>query len=215
VKYTDISLKGEKIWMNMDSSLVYATYGIDSVGKEFGFPVFTDGGTDYESKTMKYNFKTKKGYITNVITTQGEGYIVASRAKKNDDNSFFMREGKYTTCDDHEHPHFYLALTKAKVRPKKNVVTGPAYLVIEDLPLPIGLPFGFFPFSEKYSSGVIMPSYGDELARGFNLRDGGYYFAINDNIDLAVTGEIYTKGSGESMPAHHTEKGISIRGDLM
>ena len=85
--------------------------------------------------------------------------------------------------------------TKAKVRPKKNVVTGPAYLVIEDLPLPIGLPFGFFPFSEKYSSGVIMPSYGDELARGFNLRDGGYYFAINDNIDLAVTGEIYTKGS--------------------
>ncbi len=195
VKYTDISLKGEKIWMNMDSSLVYATYGLDSVGKEFGFPVFTDGGTDYESKTMKYNFKTKKGYITNVITTQGEGYIVASRAKKNDDNSFFMREGKYTTCDDHEHPHFYLALTKAKVRPKKNVVTGPAYLVIEDLPLPIGLPFGFFPFSEKYSSGVIMPSYGDELARGFNLRDGGYYFAINDNIDLAVTGEIYTKGS--------------------
>lgn len=195
VKYTDISLKGEKIWMNMDSSLVYATYGLDSVGKEFGYPVFTDRGTDYESKTMKYNFKSKKGYITNVITTQGEGYIVANQAKKNEDNSFFMRDGKYTTCDDHEHPHFYLALTKAKVKPKKNVVTGPAYLVIEDLPLPIGLPFGFFPFSDKYSSGVIMPSYGDELARGFNLRDGGYYFAINDNIDLALTGEIYTKGS--------------------
>lgn len=195
VKYTDISLKGEKIWMNMDSSLVYSTYGLDSVGKEFGYPVFSDRGTDYESKTMKYNFKTKKGYITNVITTQGEGYIVASQAKKNEDNSFFMRDGKYTTCDDHEHPHFYLALTKAKVKPKKNVVTGPAYLVIEDLPLPIGLPFGFFPFSEKYSSGVIMPSYGDELERGFNLRDGGYYFAISDNIDLALTGEIYTKGT--------------------
>ncbi|MDR3059444.1 MAG: LPS-assembly protein LptD [Prevotella sp.] len=195
VKYTDISLKGEKIWMNMDSSLVYATYGLDSIGKEFGYPVFTDKGTDYESKTMKYNFKTKKGYITNVITTQGEGYIVANQAKKNEDNSFFMRDGKYTTCDDHEHPHFYLALTKAKVKPKKNVVTGPAYLVIEDLPLPIGLPFGFFPFSDKYSSGVIMPSYGDELERGFNLRDGGYYFAISDNIDLALTGEIYTKGS--------------------
>ena len=195
VKYTDIALKGEKIWMNMDSSLVYATYGLDSIGKEFGYPVFSDKGTDYESKTMKYNFKTKKGYITNVITTQGEGYIVANQAKKNEDNSFFMRDGKYTTCDDHEHPHFYLALTKAKVKPKKNVVTGPAYLVIEDLPLPIGLPFGFFPFSDKYSSGVIMPSYGDELERGFNLRDGGYYFAISDNIDLALTGEIYTKGS--------------------
>jgi lipopolysaccharide assembly outer membrane protein LptD (OstA) len=195
VKYTEITLKGEKLSMNMDSSLVYATYGLDSVGKEFGYPVFSDGGTDYESKDMKYNFKTKKGYITNVITTQGEGYVIAGRAKKQEDNSFFMLDGKYTTCDDHEHPHFYLALTKAKVKPKKNVVTGPAYLVIEGLPLPLGLPFGFFPFSDKYSSGVIMPSYGDEMDRGFNLHDGGYYFAINDNIDLALTGDIYTKGS--------------------
>ncbi|GAB6123338.1 putative LPS assembly protein LptD [Dysgonomonas termitidis] len=195
VKYTEITLKGEKLSMNMDSSLVYATYGLDSVGKEFGYPVFSDGGTDYESKDMKYNFKTKKGYITNVVTTQGEGYVIAGRAKKQEDNSFFMLDGKYTTCDDHEHPHFYLALTKAKVKPKKNVVTGPAYLVIEGLPLPLGLPFGFFPFSDKYSSGVIMPSYGDEMDRGFNLHDGGYYFAINDNIDLALTGDIYTKGS--------------------
>ena len=135
----------------MDSSLVHATFGLDSVGKEFGFPIFSDGGTDYESKTMKYNFKTKKGYITDVITSQGEGYVTAGRAKKNADNSFFMQGGRYTTCDDHEHPHFYLAMTKAKVKPKKNVVTGPAYLVIEGLPLPIGLPFGFFPFSDKYS----------------------------------------------------------------
>lgn len=195
VKYTEITLKGEKLSMNMDSSLVYATYGLDSVGKEFGYPVFSDGGTDYESKDMKYNFKTKKGYITNVVTTQGEGYVIAGRAKKQEDNSFFMLDGKYTTCDDHEHPHFYLALTKAKVKPKKNVVTGPAYLVIEGLPLPLGLPFGFFPFSDKYSSGVIMPSYGNEMDRGFNLHDGGYYFAINDNIDLALTGDIYTKGS--------------------
>ncbi|MFV0417220.1 MAG: putative LPS assembly protein LptD [Dysgonomonas sp.] len=195
VKYADLTLKGEEIFMNMDSSLVYAKFGLDSVGKEFGFPVFSDRGTDLESKTMKYNFKTKKGYATSSVTTQGEGYVIAGQAKKNEDNSFFMRDGKYTTCEDHEHPHFYLALTKAKVKPKKNVVTGPAYLVIEGLPLPIGLPFGFFPFSEKYSSGVIMPSYGDELDRGFNLRDGGYYFAINDNIDLALTGDIYTKGS--------------------
>lgn len=195
VKYTDITLKGEQISMNMDSSLVYAKFGLDSVGKEFGYPVFSDGGTDYESKTMKYNFKSKKGYSTNIITTQGEGYVVAGQAKKQEDNSFFMLGGKYTTCDDHEHPHFYLALTKAKVKPKKNVVTGPAYLVIEGLPIPLGLPFGFFPFSDKYSSGVIMPSYGDELDRGFNLRDGGYYFAINDNVDLSLTGDIYTKGS--------------------
>lgn len=195
VKYGDqLTLKGEQIYMNLDSNIVHAKYGLDSVGKEFGYPVFNDRGTDYESKTMKYNLKTKKAYITNVVTTQGEGHIIAGRAKKNEDNSFFMREGIYTTCDDPE-PHFHLALTKAKVKPKSNVVTGPAYLVIEGLPLPIGIPFGFFPFSDKYSSGVIMPSYGDELERGFNLRDGGYYFAINDNVDLAVTGEIYTKGS--------------------
>lgn len=203
VKYTDLTLKGEVITMDMDSSLVYAKAGLDSVGKEFGFPVFSDQGTELESKTMKYNFKSKKGYATTSVTTQGEGYVIAGQAKKNEDNSFFMRDGKYTTCEDHEHPHFYLALTKAKVKPKKNVVTGPAYLVIEGLPLPIGLPFGFFPFSEKYSSGVIMPSYGDELERGFNLRDGGYYFAINDNIDLALTGEIYTKGSW-GVNAHST-----------
>lgn len=195
VKYKEIELKGENISMNMDSSIVHATFGLDSIGQEFGYPVFSDGGQDYESKSMKYNFKTKKGYITNVITQQGEGYIVAEKAKKNPDDTFFMCDGKYTTCDDHEHPHFYMMLTKAKVRPKKNVVTGPAYLVIEGLPLPIALPFGFFPFSDKYSSGIIMPSYGDEMERGFNLRDGGYYFAINDNIDLALTGEVYTKGS--------------------
>lgn len=196
VKYGDITLTGEKLSMNMDSSLVYATFGLDSVGEEFGYPVFADKSSDMEARGMKYNFKSGKGYTTDLITTQGEGYVVANKAKKNPDNSFFLLDGKYTTCDDHEHPHFYLALTKGKVKPGKNVVTGPAYLVIEGLPLyPIGLPFGFFPFSESYSSGIIMPSYGDELERGFNLRDGGYYFAFNDNIDLALTGEIYTKGS--------------------
>jgi len=144
---------------------------------------------------MKYNFKTKKGFSRHTITQQGEGYVVAAKAKKNEDDSYFMCDGKYTTCDHHDHPHFYLMLTKAKMRPKKDVVFGPAYLVIEDLPLPIGLPFGFFPFTDKYSSGVIMPSYTDELERGFGLRDGGYYFAINDYVDLALTGEIWTKGS--------------------
>ena len=195
VDYQTMSIQAEKISMSMDSSIVHATFGLDSVGKEFGFPVFKDDGGDYEMKTVSYNFKTKKGYIRNVITQQGEGYIVADKAKKNADDTFFMCDGKYTTCDNHDHPHFYMMLTKAKVRPKKNVVTGPAYLVIEGLPLPLAIPFGFFPFSEKYSSGIIMPSYGDDMDRGFNLRNGGYYFAINDNIDLAVTGEIYTKGS--------------------
>lgn len=194
VDYKDISLGAEKISMDMDSSTVHAVFGLDSVGEEFGYPVFSDKGTEYESKAMKYNFKSKKGYINHVITQQGEGYIVAEKAKKNDDDSFFMCDGQYTTCD-HPHPHFYIKMTKAKVRPQKDVVTGPVYLVLADLPTPIALPFAFFPFSDKYSSGIIMPSYGDEMERGFNLRDGGYYFAINDNVDLALTGEVYTKGS--------------------
>lgn len=195
VNYQTLSINAEDIRISLDSSIVHAKYGIDSVGEEFGHPIFKDNNTEYEMKTVSYNFKSKKGYIRTVLTQQGEGYIVADKAKKNPDDSFFMCDGKYTTCDNPEHPHFYLMLTKAKVRPKKNVVTGPAYLVIEGLPLPLAIPFGFFPFTDKYSSGIIMPSYGDDMDRGFNLRNGGYYFAINDYIDLALTGEIYTKGS--------------------
>jgi len=195
VDYQTLSITAENISMSMDSSTIHAVYAVDSLGKEFGHPVFKEKDTEYEMKKVSYNFKSKKGYIRNVITQQGEGYIVADLAKKNPDESFFMCNGKYTTCDQHDHPHFYMMLTKAKVRPKKNVVTGPAYFVLEDLPLPLAIPFGFFPFSDKYSSGIIMPSFGDDMDRGFNLRNGGYYFAINDYIDLALTGEIYTKGS--------------------
>ncbi|MBP7487304.1 MAG: LPS-assembly protein LptD, partial [Parabacteroides sp.] len=195
VKYRQIELQSEVIEMNMDSSLVFAKFGLDSIGEEFGYPLFKDGDQQYESKTMRYNFGTKKGYITDVITQQGEGYVTAGRTKKMANNDMFMMGGKYTTCDDHDHPHFYLQLSKAKVRPKKNIVTGPAYLVIEDVPLPLAIPFGFFPFSDSYSSGVIMPTFGDEMDRGFFLRDGGYYFALSDYVDLALTGEIYTKGS--------------------
>lgn len=195
VDYQTLSITAENISMSMDSSIVHATYVTDSLGNEFGHPVFKDNDTEYEMRKVSYNFKNRKGYIRNVITQQGEGYIVAEQAKKNPDESFFMCNGKYTTCDHHDHPHFYMMLTKAKVRPGKNVVTGPAYLVIEDLPLPLAIPFGFFPFSKRYSSGVIMPSFGDDMDRGFNLRGGGYYFAISDYVDLALTGEIYTKGS--------------------
>lgn len=179
----------------MDSSLVYAVGRPDSVGDIVGRPVFKDKSGEYESETMNYNFKTKKGYITNIVTQQGEGYLTGGQTKKMENDEFYMKSGRYTTCDNHDHPHFYLQLTQAKVRPKKNIVTGPAYMVLADVPLPLAIPFGFFPFTEKYSSGIIVPTFGDELARGFYLRDGGYYFAINDYIDLALTGEIYTKGS--------------------
>ena len=195
VKYLNIAIKGENITMNMDSSIIGATFGLDSVGKEFGYPIFDDKGTQYEMKSVRYNFKTEKTFITNVVTEQGEGYIVANQAKKVGE-SFYMLDAKYTTCDLHDHPHFYLNLSKAKVRPGKDVVTGPAWLVVADVPLfPLVLPFAFFPFNETYSSGIIMPSYGDEMERGFYLHNGGYYFALTDYIDLSLTGEIYTKGT--------------------
>lgn len=196
VKYQQIELTSDEIEMSMDSSLVFAKFGLDSIGQEIGYPLFKDGDQEYESKTMRYNFGTKKGYITDVITQQGEGYVTAGRTKKMDNDILNMVGGKYTTCDEHDHPHFYIQMTKAKVRPKKNIVTGPVYLVLEDVPLyPLGLPFCFFPFSSSYSSGIIMPTFGDESTRGFFLRDGGYYFALSDYMDLAVMGEIYTKGS--------------------
>lgn len=196
VKYQTVELESELIEMNLDSSVVFAKFGLDSIGEEFGYPLFRDGDQQYESKTMRYNFKTKKGYITDVITQQGEGYVTSGRTKKMEDDILNMVGGRYTTCDEHEHPHFYIHMTKAKVRPNKSIVTGPVYLVFEDVPLyPLGLPFCFFPFSSTYSSGIVMPTFGDESSRGFFLRDGGYYFAINDYIDLALLGEIYTKGS--------------------
>lgn len=195
VEYQDFKLNSAEIRMELDSNTVYAAGRPDSTGAIQDAPVFKDRSGEYESATMIYNFKTQRGFITDVITEQDEGFIRGARAKKMEDGCFYMEDGRYTTCSDHDHPHFYFQLTKAKVRPKKDVVTGPAYMVLADVPLPIALPFGYFPFSKKYSSGVIFPSFGDDYNRGFYLRNGGYYFAINDNVDLALQGEIYTKGS--------------------
>lgn len=215
VNYEKIELGAQIITMNMDSSTVYARGLTDSLGVETGKPVFKDGDTPYDTKAIRYNFKSKKGYINNVVTQQGEGYVVGNNAKKGADDELFMQDGKYTTCDNHDHPHFYLQLTKAKVRPKKNVVTGPAYLVIEDVPLPLAVPFFFFPFSSSYSSGFIMPSIMDDNARGFGLANGGYYFAVSDNIDVKVIGDIFTKGSWRLGMESNYNKRYRYSGSLM
>ena len=194
VRYDKIELTANVIKLNMDSSVVHASGSIDTTGMVSGLPIFMDGGTPYESDRMSYNFKTKKGFINNVYTQQGDGFIMGGKAKKDSAGVFYSQDGMYTTCDA-EHPHFYIRLTRAKVRPKKDVVSGPLYLVVEDVPLPLALPFAFFPFTSSYSSGIIMPTFGDETERGFYLRDGGYYFALSDKYDLRLTGEIFTKGS--------------------
>ncbi len=200
VTYDDIDLTAEQIQMLLDSSLVHANGVPDTTAQEGskklkGAPVFKDKSGEYETKNISYNFHSAKGYIRDVVTQQGDGYVTGGTTKKMANNDIFLENGRYTTCDYHECPHFYINLTKARVRPKKNVVTGPAYLVVADVPLPLAIPFGYFPFTKSYSSGIIMPTYGADMTKGLYLRDGGYYFALNDYMDLALKGEIYTKGS--------------------
>ena len=196
VKYQDMDLQSDRINMSLDSSLVHATGTPDSTEKKGvkGTPVFTMGQDKYESDTMAFNFKTKRGFINNVYTEQQDGFLSSELSKRDSSGVIYLQHGRYTTCDA-EHPDFYIAISRGKLRPGKDVVFGPAYLVVADVPLPLAIPYGFFPFSKSYSSGFIMPTYGDENDRGFYLRDGGYYFAMSDRWDLKLLGEIYTKGS--------------------
>ena len=215
VKYTAMDLKSEKIYMSLDSSIVHAT-GVyeDSTKKKLtGTPVFQMGSDSYESDTMAFNFKSKKGLIQNVYTQQEEGFLYSKLSKRNDNGDVYLQHGRYTTCDA-SCPDFYISLSRAKVRPGKDVVFGPAYLVVADVPLPLAIPYGFFPFTKSYSSGFIMPSYGDESERGFYLRDGGYYFAMSDKWDLKLLGEIYTKGSWGLSAASNYRKRYRYNGSF-
>ena len=196
MQYKSMNLTAEYIRMHMDSSTLFAKGVLDTIEDEWiGKPVFTEGEDSYETSEISFNFKTQKAYIRNVITEQGEGYLIADKTKKVEGDILMMAGGKYTTCDDHDHPHFYLNLTKAKVKPGGYIATGPAYLVVGDVPLPLAIPFGFFPFTDNYSSGLIMPNFGDDYTRGLYFSGLGYYFAINDYIDLQVTGDIYSRGT--------------------
>ena len=196
VSYEEMNLTSDKVHMNLDKNIVSASGSADSseVKGVKGSPVFKMGNDEYESDSVFYNFKSKKGFIDNVYTEQQEGFIRSQHAKRADDGTLYLEHGQYTTCDE-EHPDFYIALSRAKVRPGKDVFAGSAYLVVADVPLPLAIPYAYFPFTKSYSSGFIMPTYGDENSRGFYLRDGGYYFAISDKMDLKLLGEIYTKGS--------------------
>ena len=206
VKYQNMDLKSDRIKMSLDSSLVHATGTADTTGEVTGKPVFMMGQDTYESDTMSFNFKSKKGFINRVYTAQQDGFLSSELSKRDSSGVLYLQHGRYTTCDQ-EHPDFYIALSRAKVRPGKDVVFGPAYLVVADVPLPLAIPYGFFPFTKSYSSGFIMPSYGDESSRGFYLRDGGYYFAMSDKWDLKLLGEIYTKGSwGVSVASNYRKR---------
>lgn len=216
VKYENMDLKSDKIKLSLDSSLVHATGSKDSTAKDGikGKPVFAMGEDTYDTDTMSFNFKTKNGFIKHVYTKQEDGFLTSEQSKRNDNGEVYLAHGRYTTCDK-PHPDFYIALSRAKVRPGKDVVFGPAYLVVADVPLPFAIPYGFFPFTKSYSSGFIMPSYGDENSRGFYLRDGGYYFAMSDKWDLKLLGEIYTKGSWGFSAASNYKKRYKYSGSFL
>lgn len=214
INYQSINLKADEVKVKIDSSQIDAKGTENEDGEVIGEPVFSEGENSYNSRELSYNLKTKKGFIRHVVTQEGEGYIISEKTKKTPDNLFCMADGKYTTCEDHDHPHFYLSISKGKVKPGEYVVTGPAHLVIADVPLPIAIPFGFFPFTSKYSSGVIMPNYTDEMTRGFGLTNGGYYFAINDYMDLELKGDIYTKGTWALSGATSYVKKYKFRGSF-
>jgi hypothetical protein len=195
VNYQTIELKADYIVLDLANKEVYAEGLPDSTGTIVGTPVFKDGSEEFESKTLRYNFETQKGIITDVKTKEGDGFVHSELTKKISPTEFVLRRGKYTTCDA-EHPHFYLRMTKAKVISNKKIITGPAYMVLEDFPIYFPMiPFGYFPNSTTYTSGILIPTYGEEQTRGFFLREGGYYWAANEFFDLAVRGDIYSKGS--------------------
>ena len=213
VKYQNLELEAEIINIAIDSSLVHATGRMDSTGNVVGKPLFRQGSDEYEPDSISYNFKTRKAYISNVYTQQGEGFMKSLDGKRDSVGTMYVKKAFYSTCDE-EHPHFYLNMTRAKLRPGKDVVFGPTYLVVEDVPLPLAIPYGFFPFKPKYSSGFIMPSYGDETSRGFYLREGGYYFAFNDYVDAKLLADIYTKGSWALSTQANYKKRYRYSGNL-
>lgn len=214
VKYETMDLQSDKVSISLDSSLVRATGTRDTVRNELiGAPIFKMGADTYDSDTMAFNFKTKKGLIRNAKTQQQDGFITSELSKRMDNGEVYIQHGRYTTCDK-DCPDFYIALSRAKIRPGKDVIFGPAYLVVADVPLPFAIPYGFFPFTKHYSSGFIMPTYGDENTRGFYLRDGGYYFAMSDKWDLKLLGEIYTKGSWGLSAASNYRKRYKYSGSV-
>ena len=214
VVYEDITIEADFIEFDFETRTVFAKGLLDSVGKLHGTPVFIEGDKRYQSESMTFNFETKKGIITKVFTEDEMGYIHGSRIKKMEDNTIHIKSGSYTTCSNPEHPHFEFHFGKAKVIPDDKIVTGPAYFKLEETPLPIGVPFGIFPTSKGQRNGLIIPSWGESANRGFYLENGGFYWGINENMDLQIVGDIYTRGSWAVKPTFRYNKRYAFNGSF-
>ncbi len=212
IEYQNITLKADRIILNWSNNTLIANGIKDSSQKNMGYALFKEGEQEYKAKKMVYNFKTKKAKIYDLITSEGENYIHASEVKKDSNNVIYGIKAKFTTCEN-EDPHFYIAATKIKIL-KNKIITGPAYLVIEEIPVPLAVPFGFFPKQNKRTSGIIMPAYGESTNRGFYLRGLGYYLPVNDYLDILLKGDIYSRGSWLVNVHSNYVKRYKFRGSL-
>lgn len=213
IDYQDLKLNADDISVDLDKQILYAQGAPDSAGKIKGRPVFKQGNTEYNATKIMYNINTQKGIINGVITQEGEGFLHGDKVKKVNDSMMYLNSGRFTTCN-HAEPHFAIEFSKSKLITGDKIVTGPAYLSISDVPTPLVVPFAFFPFTKGRSSGVIIPSYGWANNRGFYLRGGGYYFAINDYVDLLLAGDIYTNLSWAINPKSNYYKRYKYKGSL-
>ncbi len=194
IKYQQTTITAAYIEIDWSTNTIFATTANDSLGNKIGHPVFTEGNESFKAHEIIYNFKSKKCRVKQITTKEGEGYILGKVVKKTEDDIFYLKKGDYTTCDS-EKPHYAIRANRIKVIPGKKIITGPAYLTFFGIPTPLLFPFGYFPNNDKESSGILIPSYGESASLGFFLQNGGYYFTLNDKMDLSLKSDIYTKGS--------------------
>jgi hypothetical protein len=211
IQYTNINLQAHYIEIDFSNNLLHASGLPDSAGVMQGTPVFTEGQQSFIANQMSYNFDTKRGFIRSVITQEGDGFLHGKVVKKMEDDVTNVSQGSYTTCNL-DCPHFEFRYRKAKVIPGSKIITGPVFLVIEDVPLPLAVPFGYFPNKKGQASGIKIPSYGEASGRGFYLENGGYYWGISDYMELNLLGDIYSRGSWALKPELNYRKRYKYNG---
>lgn len=213
IEYGDIKLEAAYITFDQENNTLFATGKLDSLGRFRDVAKFKQGEDAYEADTMRYNFKTQKAVVKGIVTKQQEGFITSERSKRTETGEMYALNSHYTTCNK-KHPHWYINASRLKMVPNKHVVCGPFNMVIADIPTPIMFPFGMFPLNEKRKSGLVIPTYGEDAQRGFFLRNGGYYWAVNDYMAADFMGGVYTNGSWELMPTFNYLKRYRFTGNI-